>query len=211
MKENSERFLNGAALLEEMGQGAILLDIRQPQQFVSGHLVGSLNITFHPVSYAQQVGFFVPVSRSLVLVCESAPERLAATFSLLQAGFNIIGYTKLIPGLLLEVFSQLTIHQLWQQISQGRLQRNMGLLDVRSLAEWNEYHIEGAIHIPYCDIPRRLQELDRHKELVVVAGTHYHSLTVISFLRQHGFDLLGDVPAGMTGWARSGLPIKRGS
>jgi hydroxyacylglutathione hydrolase len=147
----------------------------------------------------------------LVLVCESAPERLAATFSLLQAGFNIIGYTEVTPGLLLEVFSQLTIHQLWREISQGRLQRNLGLIDVRSLAEWDEYHIEGATHLPYFEVPQGLQELDRHKELVVVAGTRYHSLTVISFLKQHGFDRLDEVPAGMTGWARSGLPIKRGS
>ncbi len=211
LTQNSERFLSGLSLAEEVRQGAILLDIRQPHQFASGHLAGSLHIAFYPAGYAQQVAFFVPPGRPLALVCESELERLAAAFSLLQAGFNLIGYTKLTPAAILESLPQLTIKQLWQEISQGRLQHNMCLLDLRSPAEWKEYHIEGSTHIPYLEIPRRWQELDRAIELTIVAAKRYHSLTVISFLKQHGFDRINEVPAGMSGWARSGLPIRRGN
>jgi hydroxyacylglutathione hydrolase len=209
--QNSERFLSGLALAEEVRRGAILLDIRQPHQFASGHLAGSLNIAFYPAGYAQQVTSFAPAGRPLVLVCESAIERLAAAYSLLQAGFNLIGYTELTPAANLETLPQLTIQQLWQKISQGRLSYNLGLVDVRSLAEWKEYHIEGSIHIPYLEVSNRWQELDRAIELTVIAAKRYHSLTVISFLKQQGFDRINEVPAGMSGWARSGLPIRRGN
>ena len=211
LQQSSERFLSGLALAEEVRRGAILLDIRQPHQFANGHLAGSLNIAFYPAGYAQQVASFAPAGRPLVLVCESAIERLAAAFSLLQAGFNLIGYTEVTSVANLETLPQLTIQQLWQEISQGRLRRNLGLVDVRSQAEWKEYHIEGSIHIPYLDIPWRWQELDKAIELNIIAAKRYHSLTVISFLKQHGFDWINEVPAGMSGWARSGLPIRRGN
>lgn len=211
LKQNSERFIEGKHLAERVERGAVLLDIRQPQQFASGHLAGSLSIAFHPVGYAGQVNFFVPPARPLVLVCESVPERLAATFGLAQAGYNILGYTELTPDLPLETIRQLSIDELWREISRGSLHRNLSVVDIRSQAEWDEYHIEGAIHLPYPEVPRRLHDLDKPNEIVVVAATRYHSLTVISFLKQHGFDRLHEVPAGMSGWARSGLPIKRGS
>lgn len=211
LQQSSERFLSGLALAEEVRRGAILLDIRQPHQFANGHLAGSLNIAFYPAGYVQQVASFTPAGRPLVLVCESAIERLAAAFSLLQAGFNLIGYTQLTVAGNLETLPQLTIQQLWQEVSQGRLHYNLGLVDIRSEAEWKEYHIEGSTHIPYLEVPRRWQELDRAIELTVVAAKRYHSLTVISFLKQHGFGRINEVPAGMPGWARSGLPIRRGN
>jgi hydroxyacylglutathione hydrolase len=211
LKQNSERFLTGLDLAEEVQHGVLLLDIRQPQQFVNGHLAGSLNIAFHPAGYAERLDIFVRPGRPLALVCEPGPERLAATFSLLQAGYNIIGYTEITAALPLEVTPQLSPRQLWQEISKGRLEQNLTVLDVRIPVEWNDYHIEGALHLPYFEIPHRLHELDPRKELVVIASNRFHSLTALSFLTQHGFEQPCEVPSGMSGWARSGLPIKRGS
>ncbi|MBN9392601.1 MAG: rhodanese-like domain-containing protein [Chloroflexi bacterium] len=210
LQQSSERFLNGKELSWELQRGAILLDIRQPRQFASGHLAGSLNIAFYPDGFARQVSSFTSTGRPLVLVCETSLERLAAAFSLMQAGFNVIGYTELNFSTTLETFPQLTVRQLWQEISQGKLQQIMTVVDVRSQAEWEEYHIEGSIHLPYLEVPRRWQELESRRELTVVAAKRYHSLTVLSFLRQNGFGLVYEVPAGMPGWARSGLPIRRG-
>lgn len=211
LQQNSERFLSGLELTGELQRGAILLDIRQPRQFAGGHLAGSLNIAFYPDAFARQVSSFTPIGRPLVLVCESKLERLAAAFSLLQGGFNVMGYTELNPSMLLETFPQLTVQQLWQEIFQGNLQQHMTVVDVRSQAEWEEYHIEGSIHLPYLEVPRRWQLLDNGKELTVIAAKRYHSLTVLSFLQRNGFGRLYEVPAGMPGWARSGLPIKRGN
>jgi rhodanese-related sulfurtransferase len=123
----------------------------------------------------------------------------------------VIGYTELNFSITLETFPQLTVRQLWQEISQEKLRQPMTVLDVRSQAEWEEYHIEGSIHLPYLEVPRHWQvELDSGRELTVVAAKRYHSLTVLSFLRQNGFALVYEVPAGMPGWARSGLAIRRG-
>lgn len=210
LQQNSERYLDGVELTEELQRGAVLLDIRQPRQFANGYLAGSLNIAFYPDGFVHQVRAFILAGRPLVLVCEAKLERLAAAFSLLQAGFNVIGYTEVTPQMRLETLPQLTVPQLWQEISEGRLQRTMTLVDVRSQPEWEEYHIEGSIHIPYLEIPRRWQELDDRFDLAVVAAKRYHSLTVISFLCQNGFTRVNEVPAGMPGWARSGLPIRRG-
>lgn len=211
LQQSSERFLNGLTLTEELSRGAVLLDIRQPHQFAGGYLAGSLNIAFYPAGFVQQVASFAPAGRPLVLVCESKLERLGAAYSLLQAGFNLVGYTELPGAANLETLPQLSVRQLWQEFSQDGLCPNMRLIDVRSLAEWKDYHIDGSTHIPYLEIPRRWQDLDRAIELSVLAAKRYHSLTVLSFLKQHGFERLYEVPAGMSGWARNGLPIRRGN
>ena len=42
------------------------------------------------------------------------------------------------------------------------------LLDVRTQAEWDQYHVPGATLIPLDELPNRLNELPKNKQIVVI-------------------------------------------
>ena len=82
------------------------------------------------------------------------------------------------------------------------------LLDVRTEGEWNAYHIPGATLLPMQVITSRLEELDPHRETIVLCEHGVRSLRVARFLaEQAGFENVGNMLGGMSEWAG---PIERG-
>ncbi|MBV9275199.1 MAG: rhodanese-like domain-containing protein, partial [Verrucomicrobia bacterium] len=71
------------------------------------------------------------------------------------------------------------------------------VLDVRSSAEWNEDHLESAIHIPLPELPGRIGELSRKAPLTVLCGSGYRSSIATSLLESEGFERLSNVMGGM--------------
>lgn len=62
------------------------------------------------------------------------------------------------------------------------------LLDVRSLKEFDNGHIPGAVHIPVDELRSRLEELDRTKKLMVYCQVGYRGNVATRILLQNGFD-----------------------
>ncbi len=70
-----------------------------------------------------------------------------------------------------------------------RLQKaEVGLLDVRSAAEWEAGHVEGSTHVPYQDlrdaVPDELRAAD--KPWAVVCGSGVRSALAASLLKRVG-------------------------
>jgi adenylyltransferase/sulfurtransferase len=74
------------------------------------------------------------------------------------------------------------------------------LLDVR---EPNEYQIcnLGGHLIPMGDVPKRQQELDPEKHIVVHCRSGVRSGKVVDFLRQQGFERVQNLAGGILAWA----------
>jgi adenylyltransferase/sulfurtransferase len=74
------------------------------------------------------------------------------------------------------------------------------LLDVR---EPNEYQIcnLGGHLIPMGDVPKRQQELDPEKHIVVHCRSGVRSGKVVDFLRQQGFEKVQNLAGGILAWA----------
>ena len=74
------------------------------------------------------------------------------------------------------------------------------LLDVR---EPNEYQIcnLGGTLIPMGDVPKRQQELDPEKHIVVHCRSGVRSGKVVDFLRQQGFEKVQNLAGGILAWA----------
>jgi rhodanese-related sulfurtransferase len=85
------------------------------------------------------------------------------------------------------------------------LPEGLAVLDVREPVEWAHGHIEGALHVPLMDLPRRLAELPREQTLVVckVGG---RSGQAEGYLAQQGFDVV-NLDGGMLDWAAAGRPM----
>lgn len=62
------------------------------------------------------------------------------------------------------------------------------LLDVRTLGEYEDGHIDGATHIPLVELMRRSEELPRDVPIVVYCESGVRSSRATSMLRQRGHD-----------------------
>jgi len=82
---------------------------------------------------------------------------------------------------------------------------NLVFLDVRQAQELSVTGmIDGALHMPSQDLPRRMDELDRDAELVVYCAAGVRSLDAVMFLREKGFGNAWSLGGGLPLWEREG-------
>ena len=97
-------------------------------------------------------------------------------------------------------------------VSQASDLRTQGafILDVRQPEEWTQFHIPGATLIPLGDLPNRLNEVPKDKEVVVVCRTGHRSAQGRDILKNAGFTKVTSMAGGVTQWQTAGLPIATG-
>jgi rhodanese-related sulfurtransferase len=86
------------------------------------------------------------------------------------------------------------------------LPQGLTLLDVREPSEWDEGHIDGALHIPMMSVPAQLAAIPTDGQVLVVCAVGSRSARVAAFLRQQGVDAY-NLAGGIVAWAQSGRPI----
>lgn len=74
------------------------------------------------------------------------------------------------------------------------------LLDVREPWELEICAVAGAKTIPMGEVPTRLDELDRHAEIVVMCHHGGRSLRVAQYLSQQGFPRVANLAGGIHAW-----------
>lgn len=72
-------------------------------------------------------------------------------------------------------------------------------LDVREAEEWEEGHIPGAVWIPLGELPDRLHELPKDREIIVVCRSGGRSAKAAKFLLAAGFRAV-NLRGGMLAW-----------
>ena len=84
------------------------------------------------------------------------------------------------------------------------------MLDVRKQNEWEEGHIEGAMHIFVAHLMDKLSQIPKEKPTVVHCSAGFRSGLAASILLRAGYSDLYNVAGGINAWISSGLPIVRG-
>jgi rhodanese-related sulfurtransferase len=97
-------------------------------------------------------------------------------------------------------------------VSLAAKKRDQGafILDVRQPEEWAQFHIPGATLIPLGDLPNRLNEVPRDREVVVVCRSGNRSASGRDILLKAGFARVTSMAGGVTQWQAQGLPIAAG-
>ena len=75
------------------------------------------------------------------------------------------------------------------------------ILDVREDWERAAAHLPGTLDIPMAQVPARLGELPRERDIVVMCHGGVRSLKVAHFLVQHGFTRIANLRGGINAWA----------
>ena len=81
------------------------------------------------------------------------------------------------------------------------------ILDVRTVSEYDEGHILGAINIPVEELETRTGELNEDDEILVYCRTGNRSTTAIDILEDAGFTKLYHMNEGINGWIAQGNPV----
>lgn len=97
--------------------------------------------------------------------------------------------------------ASISVQEAYQKYSQGTF-----LLDVRTQEEWNEYHAPDTTLIPLDELPARLSELPRDKEIVVVCRSGNRSQQGRDILLDAGFMQVTSMDGGLKAWRDAGYP-----
>lgn len=101
--------------------------------------------------------------------------------------------------------AEITVDQAAKMRDQGAF-----ILDVREPSEWTQFHIPGATLIPLGDLPNRLKDVPKDRQVVVVCRTGHRSVQGRDILVNAGFTNVTSMAGGVTQWQTQGLAIATG-
>jgi hydroxyacylglutathione hydrolase len=197
---------------EAIAHGAWVLDLREVADFGEGHVPGSLNVWIDGPQFAERVAGLAPAGAPLLLMgAPSDVDRAVAALS--RVGVDDIGgflQWGLVEwrseGFPVETVPQITAHDLATWLEEGR---DVVVVDVREHSEWDEGHIDRALHLPMFEAVARRAEIPEGRPTAVVCAGGLRSSAVISALRRHGVERLHNVTGGMAAWAKAGYSVSR--
>jgi rhodanese-related sulfurtransferase len=83
------------------------------------------------------------------------------------------------------------------------------LLDVRTVGEFRQGHLEGAHLIPIEQVGKRLAEIPRDRPVLVYCAVGSRSAQVYSYLARRGYPEVYNLDGGIYAWAAQGYPVRR--
>jgi glyoxylase-like metal-dependent hydrolase (beta-lactamase superfamily II)/rhodanese-related sulfurtransferase len=211
------------AAFAEAAAGAIVLDTRATADYLRGHIPKSLHVGLDG-QYASWVGTLAKPEDQLLLVTESGREE-EAVLRLARVGYeNVVGTlaggfeawkragmpaaslpSEDVVGAVAEMAGEKRGGAKSRGIANSR-----GVLDVRRTGEWNDGHLEGAVHIPLSELPARAQELDPKREWLVICASGYRSAIGASVLERAGLARVVNAEGGMDALRRAGKVVAGG-
>ena len=84
------------------------------------------------------------------------------------------------------------------------------LLNMRTDAEWEGGHVQGAKHVPLADILNgNIPDLEKGENIVAYCRSGSRSNIVGSVLAQAGFTSIQSMAGGVTAWKNAGYLLER--
>ncbi|NMH99279.1 rhodanese-like domain-containing protein [Pseudonocardia acidicola] len=183
--------------------GALVLDTRDPQEFAAAHLRGALNVPLDG-RFAETAGTVVHPEQDILVVAPPGREE-EVSLRLGRIGFDrILGYLAEPEAAFLAMpaevtrASRVTASELADAL---RGEIPPAVLDVRNPGELAAGRIEGSLHIPLAELPRRLSSVPLNRPVVVHCAAGYRSSVAASVLRHAGWPDVSDLVGGYTSWA----------
>lgn len=128
-----------------------------------------------------QIGILLVVGLIIFLILQSANQKNNQTTSL--------------PA-------EISVSQAYTKYQNGAF-----FLDVRTQEEWNQFHAPNSTLIPLDQLPSRLNEIPKDKEIVVVCRSGNRSAQGRDILLNAGFMQVTSMQGGLTDWQAAGFPI----
>jgi hydroxyacylglutathione hydrolase len=159
--------------------------------FQRAHAERALWAPLHSPLFSNATGSFISENQEIVLIVSSPEEVSTAVRQLYRIGFDrIIGWTsetELDDGGL----SRARLHgEKFNELNAQDAQSTGIIIDVRTTAEHEEGHLQGALSLPYTRLQEHLSELPRNSRLYVHCASGKRALIAASYLAGQGFDVV---------------------
>lgn len=202
-EESAPEALSLARAVELRDAGAVVLDTRDPNDFASGYLRGSVNIGLAG-RYAEYAGGVFSPDASIVLVCDEGTE-LEAKTRLARIGYdNVVGALEQPLVAFAENPDEVSRGKrigvdTLREVIEGVV--NLQLVDVRQPGETEGGTIEGAIVIPLTQLNDQLETLDPDRPTVVYCAGGFRSSIAASRMIGAGVEDVADLLGGYGAWS----------
>ncbi len=193
--------------------GAQILDVREPVEFASAHVTGSINIGLAG-QFATWAGTVLSREQPLVIIADPGREREAAT-RLGRIGLDhVVGY---LDGGMQSLDARPDLSTQTRRLSAPLAASRAGdgesdgaplIVDVRAPAERAGKRIKGSIGIPLNHLGERYAELPRDRPLLVHCAGGYRSSIAASLLQHYGFSDVSEIAGGLAAWEAASLPVE---
>lgn len=187
---------------QEIGGGALILDVRPHTEFIKGFVPGSLFIGLNG-QFAMWVGALIQdIQQRIILVAPEGKEEETVT-RLARVGYDYtVGY--LAGGVnswdgKLNTITSISAEELAQT-------EGCNIVDVRKPGEWQSEHVESAQHYPLDYMNDDLNKLDKNKTYHVHCAGGYRSVIAVSLLMRNGYTNLIDVAGGYGAIKQTNIP-----
>jgi rhodanese-related sulfurtransferase len=190
-------------------QGAQILDTRDPGEFASAHLAGSINIGLAG-QFATWAGTVLDRKHPIVIIAPGHEKETALRLG--RIGFDhVAGYLQ--NGLhSLKSHPDLTVTT--ERLSAPFAAELLAspehpiAIDVRTPREREQKFISGSLGVPLNHLTERAEQLPKDRELLVYCAGGYRSSIAASLLQNLGFRSVSEIAGGIAGWEAAKLPVE---
>ena len=88
------------------------------------------------------------------------------------------------------------------QLKKELRKKDVHYIDVRTPIEFHTNHIPGFKNIPLHELPKRVHELSKDKEVIVICQSGMRSAKASKLLKKLGFQRVTNVKGGMNSWSK---------
>lgn len=187
-------------------KGCLVLDTRSVAAFGGYHIPGSIH---NPLTGNFQTfsGWLLPVDRPLLLVVKTKEDLSDAIIQLRRVGLDKVegwldgGLQKWAnAGFPVEGIKQISVHEVKEMCNK----KDFTLLDVRAKGEFQNFHIEGAVHMAAPDTRTGYKDITG-EPVLCICSTGQRSSMAASILKTKGIKNVANVAGGVTAWAAAGF------
>ena len=178
---------------------ALMLDVRDPQDFAKSHIPNSINIGLDGV-FASWVGTLIPDLQQEILLITYPGKEEEAVIRLARVGYdNTIGYLNggieewITNG---KVTNQIETIDAEEFAKLFNSKEPINVLDVRKESEYESEHIKGITNFPLDFINLHMAELDPTKKYYLHCAGGYRSMITASILKSRGFSDIVNINGG---------------
>lgn len=186
--------------------GAVVLDTRDPQDFATGHVAGSINVGMGG-RFAEMAGEVIGADTDIVLVVDEGTAAEGRN-RLARIGFDrVLGF---LEGLAAVPADQLRSAGRLDATELAALVDRVQVVDVRGPGEIAVSGlVPGAVPVPLSALVARMGELDPTLPTVVYCAGGYRSSIAASLLRARGFAQVDDLIGGFGAWRDGERPVQQ--
>ena len=118
-------------------------------------------------------------------------------------------FQKSIPIVKAQTYTDVSVQQAYEMITNSTMYPDLIILDVRSQSEFNAYHLCNAVLIPSTELDSRINELMPYNETEIIVYCHIggRSATASQNLANNGFIKVFNMVGGISAWTSAGYPI----